>query len=235
MKKTTVKTLLLTGLLSVGFNLLPSAAPASVACTGLHQALAAKAPDAPGSDTTAPDSRVEKAVKWALAIAADPVHGYSQGAENATESHPYTGSREGVDYDCSSLVYHAFQQGGFPIIEAWHKNPEYMRLYQGKQYSGDADTIWTDLQVVGGFSKYSWEDVKDRLMRGDILCDPERHVAIYVGEGKTVEARGVNNPRGGDWRTGDQGGEIDIYEAQGRSWKEVYRYTGKSKSTWNAR
>ncbi|MBQ1914442.1 MAG: hypothetical protein II178_04395, partial [Selenomonadaceae bacterium] len=40
-----------------------------------------------------------------------------------------------------------------------------------------------------------------------------------------VEARGVNNPRGGDWRTGDQGGEIDFYEAQGRNWKEVYRYT----------
>ncbi|MBQ1511129.1 MAG: hypothetical protein IIZ54_09615 [Selenomonadaceae bacterium] len=79
--------------------------------------------------------------------------------------------------------------------------------------------------MVGGFSKYSWDSVKNNLMRGDILCDPQYHVAIYIGNGKTVEARGVNNPRGGDWRTGDQGGEIDFYEAQGRNWKEVYRYT----------
>ena len=230
MRKNTLKTLLLTGVLSAGLNLFPAAAPGDGNAVGIHPVMAAEASKSSCLDATAPDSRVEKAVKWALAIAADPTHGYSQGAENATEKHPYTGSREGIDYDCSALVYHAFQHGGFPIIEAWHKNPEYMRLYQGKQYSGDADTIWTDLQVVGGFSKYSWDSVKNKLRRGDILCDPEHHVGIYIGGGKTVEARGVNNPRGGDWRTGDQGGEIDIYEAQGRDWKEVYRYTGEKVS-----
>ena len=46
------------------------------------------------------DSRVESAVEWAIEIAKDDTHGYSQGAENATPSHPYTGSREGPDYDC---------------------------------------------------------------------------------------------------------------------------------------
>lgn len=170
---------------------------------------------------------MEKAVEWALQIAADNSHGYSQGAENATANNPYTGSREGPDYDCSSLVYHALEHAGFPIIEAWHKNPDYIKLYQGKQYSGDADTIWPDLQKIGGFTKYSWAQVKDNLKRGDILCKPDAHVAIYIGNGKTVEARGVNNPRGGHWRTGDQGGEIDIYSAYGRGWTEVYRYTGK--------
>lgn len=179
-----------------------------------------------GSDTEAPDSRVEKAVQWAIGIAKDSRHGYSQGAENATASCPYTGTREGPDYDCSALVYHAFRQAGFPIVEAWQKNPEFYNLYHGQQETGDADTIWPDLQVVGGFSKYSWDSVKDDLKRGDILCRPESHVAIYIGNGKTVEARGVNNPRGGDWRTGDQGGEIDFYDAQGRNWTEVYRYTG---------
>lgn len=175
----------------------------------------------------AENNPMEKAVTWALQIAADNSHGYSQGAENATANNPYTGSREGPDYDCSALVYHALEHAGFPIIEAWHENPDYMKLYQGKQYSGDADTIWPDMQRIGGFTKYSWEEVKDDLKRGDILCRPEAHVAIYIGDGKTVEARGVNNPRGGDWRTGDQGGEIDIYSAYGRNWTEVYRYTGK--------
>ena len=172
------------------------------------------------------DSRIESAVQWAIDIANDPAHGYSQGAENATASRPYTGSREGPDYDCSSLVYHALQHAGFDIIGAWHKNPEYITRYNGKQYTGDADTIWNDLKVLGGWKKYSWAEVADNLQRGDILCRPQSHVAIYIGDGKTVEARGVNNPRGGSYSTGDQGGEIDFYSAYDRGWTEVYRFSG---------
>lgn len=175
----------------------------------------------------AADSRVETAVQWAIEIANDPIHGYSQGVENATPSRPYTGSREGPDYDCASLIYHAFQHAGFDIIGAWHKNPEYMSRYNGRQYSGDADTLWADLQTLGGWKKFSWAEVADNLQRGDILCRPQFHVAIYKGDGLTVEARGVNNPTGlGSYETGDQGGEIDFYDAYGRGWTEVYRYVG---------
>ena len=175
----------------------------------------------------AADPRVESAVQWAIEIAKDDIHGYSQGAENATAYNPYTGSREGPDYDCSSLVYHAFQHGGFKIIDNWRNNPKYMSRYNGRQYSGDADTIWDDLSIDGGWQKFSWYEIKDNLQRGDILCLPQKHVAIYIGDGKTVEARGVNNPTGrGEYRTGDQGGEIDFYNAQGRGWTEVYRYVG---------
>lgn len=173
------------------------------------------------------DSRVEAAVQWAIEIAKDETHGYSQGAENATAHNPYTGSREGPDYDCSSLVYHAFNHAGFKIIDNWHRNPKYMTRYNGKQYSGDADTIWEDLSIDGGWQKFSWAEVKDNLQRGDILCRPQFHVAIYMGDGLTVEARGVNNPTGlGRYETGDQGGEIDFYDAYGRGWTEVYRYVG---------
>lgn len=174
----------------------------------------------------ATDSRVESAVTWAIAIANDQSHGYSQGAENATAYRPYTGSRDGPDYDCSSLVYYAFDHAGFNIIGNWHKNPVFMARYNGRQNVGDADTIWADLSVDGGWQKFSWQEVQNNLQRGDILCTPQRHVAIYIGDGKTVEARGVNNPRGGDWGTGDQGGEIDFYDAYGRGWTEVYRYVG---------
>ena len=176
---------------------------------------------------TAQAQSVEEAVQWAIDIANDDSHGYSQGAANATDWRPYTGSREGVDYDCSSLVYHAFNHAGFNIIKNWHKNPLYMRRYDGKQYTGDADTIWTDLSADGGWAKYAWSDVADNLQRGDILCAPQRHVAIYIGDGMTVEARGVNNPKGGgSYATGDQGGEIDFYSAYNRGWTEVYRYGG---------
>ncbi|MBR0289013.1 MAG: C40 family peptidase [Selenomonadaceae bacterium] len=168
---------------------------------------------------------VEDAVQWAINIANDNTHGYSQGAENATAYNPYTGSRDAPDYDCSSLVYYAFNHAGFNIIDNWHKNPKYMNRYNSKQYVGDADTIWEDLSVDGGWKKFSWAEVADNLQRGDILCRPQFHVAIYIGDGKTVEARGVNNPTGlGRYETGDQGGEIDFYPAQGRGWTEVYRY-----------
>ena len=172
------------------------------------------------------DSRVESAVQWACDIANDDTHGYSQGAENATYYNPYTGSRDGADYDCSSLVYHALDHAGFNIVEAWRKNSKYISRYQGRQEVGDADTIWEDLSVDGGWKRYSWVEAKDNLQRGDILCNPH-HVAFYIGDGKTVEARGVNNPTGrGRYETGDQGGEIDFYDAYGRSWTEVYRYVG---------
>ena len=176
---------------------------------------------------------IERALQWAIEIAKDPAHGYSQGAENATPENPYTGSREGPDYDCSSLVYHSLEHGGFKIIEAWRRNPKYLARYQGRQFSGDADTIWMDLKKIGGWKKFSWDKIKDNLKRGDILCIPKKHVAFYIGDGQTVEARGVNNPRGGSYETGDQGGEIDIYESENRGWTEVYRYIGKLKKSMN--
>ena len=175
------------------------------------------------SSAQAIDPRVETAVLWAIDIANDPTHGYSQGAEYP----PYTGTRDGPDYDCSSLVYHAYQYGGFKLIDNWQqKNPKYWSRYNGRQEVGDADTIWEDLSIDGGWKKFSWNEIKDNLQRGDILCLPKHHVAIYIGDGKTVEARGVNNPRGGSYSTGDQGGEIDFYDAYNRGWTEVYRFTG---------
>ena len=166
---------------------------------------------------------IEVAVQWAIDIANDQSHGYSQG------NPPYQGSRDSPDYDCSSLVYYALDRAGFNIINNWHNNPLYMSRYDGKQFVGDADTIWQDLSVDGGWQKFSWYDIKDNLVRGDILCDPAHHVAFYIGDGLTVEARGVYNPIGGSYATGDQGGEIDFYSAFNRGWTEVYRFIGTSK------
>ena len=143
---------------------------------------------------------IDRAVQWAISIA--------------------------TDYDCSSLVYHALEYGGFNIIEAWRQNPVYKKIYRGRQVTGDADTLWEDLRSIGGFTRYPWDSVKNRLRRGDILCNPKTHVAIYIGFGKTVEACGINRMTGGSWETGDQGDEIGFYEAYGREWTEVYRYTG---------
>lgn len=46
---------------------------------------------------------IDKAVDWAVGIANDNTHGYSQA------------NRWGVDYDCSSLVISAWEQAGVPV------------------------------------------------------------------------------------------------------------------------
>ena len=49
------------------------------------------------------DSRVEAAIQWAISIANDDSHGYSQS------------NRNGPNYDCSSFVSTAFKNGGFSV------------------------------------------------------------------------------------------------------------------------
>ena len=149
---------------------------------------------------------LERAIQWATAIANDQSHGYSQGAGIGS----YTGSREGPDYDCASFVYHALDAGGFPVLHGG---------------AGDCESLWGDLQAAGGWVKYAWNIASSNLKRGDILCNPDRHVAMYIGNGQTVEAAGVNSGDG-DYVTGDQGNEIDFYDADGRDWTEVYRFMG---------
>lgn len=148
------------------------------------------------------NANIEKMVQWAINTANDSSHGYSQS------------NRTGPDYDCSSFVYYALENAGFKIVTA-------------KGYAGDASTLWSDLQSLGSWQKYSFSSVSSSLARGDILCNPDRHAAIYIGDGKTVEARGVSF---GSPETGDQGEEISFGGIEGRSFTEVYRCTVSSGS-----
>lgn len=52
-------------------------------------------------------SKIENAVQWAIGIANDNSHGYSQNTRWGTP-----------DYDCSSLVISAFEQAGIPVKTA---------------------------------------------------------------------------------------------------------------------
>ena len=54
-------------------------------------------------EASALDYRIEEAIKWAVDIANDNTHGYSQA------------NRTGPNYDCSSLVSSAFKNGGFDV------------------------------------------------------------------------------------------------------------------------
>lgn len=102
---------------------------------------------------------ITKAVSWAVGIAQDDSHGYSQ----------Y--KRWGPDYDCSSLVISAYEQAGVPVKEA------------GATYTGNMRRAFEQC----GFKsiKYGFGTV---LMKGDVLLNEKHHAALYIGDGQIVQA-----------------------------------------------
>lgn len=146
-------------------------------------------------------SVIEKAIAWALGIADDPAHGYDQTR------------RWGPDYDCSSLVIQAFKEAGLPLTATYTGNMKYDFLRNG---FADASTLnVVELNMGAG------------LKRGDVLLNEQHHAAIYLGDGRVVQAS--SNESGGitGGKSGDQtGGEIGLSWYRNYPWDIVLRYVG---------
>ena len=115
----------------------------------------------------AADNKVEKAINWAIGIANDNSHGYSQSV------------RWGPHYDCSSFVYSAFYQAGFNLPGS------------GTRYT---QTMVNDF-MKAGFTWIPWSQIgsMNALQRGDILLNnssisSKQHTEIYLGNGQNVGA-----------------------------------------------
>jgi cell wall-associated NlpC family hydrolase len=157
---------------------------------------------------------VERAVRWAEAIALDDSHGYSQARRNNR-----------VDYDCSSLVWYAYKEAGLPLGDGWPFATGSMGAILKSQ----------------GFQESTWSgDPGDagRLQRGDVLVDPAEHTEIVVGGNLWVGAHhacpgGIEDGKSGDQcgSTGDE--EIGIGPAYATSMRMVYRYMGSDKPAQN--
>ena len=143
----------------------------------------------------------ESATQWAINIANDKTHGYSQQ------------SRWGPDYDCSSLALSAFKQAGVPID------------FNKVCYTGNMQNL-TQYGFKDVVSKVNL-NTGNGLQRGDILwwhsSGTSGHTAIYIGNNQIVHARGQSY---GSSKTGDQGSEIAVTAYYRGSWQHVYRYTG---------
>lgn len=123
----------------------------------------------PVSASAATDSRVEKAISWAISIANDNSHGYSMK------------NRYGPDYDCSSFVSAAFKYGGFNV--------------SSNLWTGNMERAFTSV----GFKSYAANSVKlqrgDILLRHDNV---QQHVELYLGNNQCVAAHWDDDGRTGD-------------------------------------
>lgn len=143
-------------------------------------------------------SVIEKAVQWALGIAADNSHGYSQAV------------RWGPSYDCSSLVISAFRQAGVPLA--------------GATYTGNMRPA----MLAAGFVDVTGEinlATGAELQRGDVLLNIVNHTALCIGGGQIVHAR---SSEGTNDTADNSGNEIRVqpYFLYGDGWDCVLRYAG---------
>ena len=144
---------------------------------------------------------IESATSWAIGIARDQSHGYSQQ------------NRWGPNYDCSSLVISAYKQAGVPIdttVVNYTGNMSGLLKYGFKE-------VTSSVNLTTGSG----------LQAGDILwyhiSGANGHTALYAGNGKIVHARGQSY---GSSKTGDQGSEIAVTAYYRGKWQHVYRYVG---------
>ena len=109
-------------------------------------------------------TKTESAVQWAIRIANDNRHGYSQA------------NRWGnPDYDCSSLVISAWQQAGVPVKSNG-------ATYTGNMYNVFRACGFTD--VTASCNRATGAG----MQRGDVLLNVRYHTAMYIGGGQMVQA-----------------------------------------------
>lgn len=146
---------------------------------------------------------IENAISWALGIADDDSHGYSQ-LQNRRWGNP--------DYDCSTFVITAFANAGCDV--------------EGATYTGNMRSVFEN----AGFTWIPKSQIdlsnSSQLVRGDILLNEANHTEIYIGNNQRVGAHTGTYDIYDRNSPGDNNGrEISIYNYSNSSnWDGVLRY-----------
>ena len=143
-------------------------------------------------------SAIDKAVSWAVGIANDNKHGYSQA------------NRWGDDYDCSSLIIQAYQNAGIPVKD------------NGASYTGNMYSVFTGLGFTDVTSETNHGNNMSKLQKGDVLLNDATHTEMYIGDGKIVGAHSNYDGVAGD----SSGSEIDVGDFYAGNWQHVLRAPG---------
>lgn len=142
---------------------------------------------------------IEKAVAWAIEIAQDNSHGYSQA------------NRWGPDYDCSSFVISAYEQAGLKLREA---GASYTGNMRAALLSCGFVDVTTQIGLASGYG----------IQPGDVLLNYSAHTCIAVGGGKVANCRtDEGHPQAGD----QSGQEIRVQAYWNFPWNAVLRFKGK--------
>lgn len=150
----------------------------------------------------------EKAVEWAIKIANDQTHGYSQSSRWGSP-----------DYDCSSFAISSYRTGAGVPIDIRIVN------YTGNM-TGLLSYGFKDVSKNVNFNNASG------MQKGDIVYYHKSgnigHAVLYIGNGKIVHARGQSY---GSSKPGDQGTEIAVTNYYKGSFDRCYRYVGSNTVT----
>ena len=130
----------------------------------------------------------QKMIDYAVSIANDDSHGYSQSRR---------WPEEGTDFDCSSLMYESASQAGYDVKHGWPR------------YTG---SMPEDFKKAG-FACVAFDGNLGDLEAGDILVNVSSHTEMCIGGGRFVGAH-IAETGGVDGKPGDQtGNEISICDA----------------------
>ena len=130
-------------------------------------------------------------------------------ANDDTHGYDQTNRWGTPDYDCSSLVISAYEQAGIKVKEA------------GATYTGNMKSAFLKcgFKVVG----------LDNLQRGDVLLNEVHHTALFLGNGKMVQASITENGVVTGGQPGDQTGrEIWVAPYKNYPWDFALRLEGGS-------
>lgn len=145
-----------------------------------------------------------KYVQWALDIANDASHGYTMGALGPNE------------FDCQGFVKAALKEAGYEtVFETW-----------GFASDGTGTSAAPEGLKALGFNQHDYN--ADELQPGDILLKTaygSGHVAIYVGDGHSVDAVHDLDGKPGDGRNGQgvNNEEIGLFDLSFTAWQYYFR------------
>lgn len=140
---------------------------------------------------------IDRAVDWAVGIANDNSHGYTNG-------------KWGPEYSCISLIMEAFTAAGLDLGKCnIDKLPD-------RLIARGFEDVTADVDLATG----------QGLTKGDILWyikpDNHGHTEMYIGSGQMVGARGDTDGKPGD----SKGDEISVMVYQDLGWQRVFRIPG---------